>query len=133
MTWSTIQDLAHGQVLYLTTTGRRTGLPREIEIWFVVWHERLYLFAETGDAAGWVKNIRRNPEVSARIGERQIAAKARVLDRETDRELWDEVAVLAHRKYGWGDGLLVEITPADHSEAAGKRPGVVEPTGRGAR
>jgi hypothetical protein len=23
------------QFLYLTTTGRKTGLPREIEIWFV--------------------------------------------------------------------------------------------------
>src|SRR5215469_8240548 len=51
------------QVLYLTTVGRRTGLPREIEIWFVVWRERLYLFAETREAAGWVKNIRRTPKV----------------------------------------------------------------------
>ena len=111
MTWATIQDLAHEQVLYLTTTGRRTGLPREIEIWFVICCERFYLFAETGEAAKWVKNIRRKPEVLVRIGERQIGATARVLDREADRDLWDQVAALAERKYGWGDGLPVEIAP----------------------
>ena len=96
-------------------------MPREIEIWFVVWCERLYLFAETGEAAGWVKNIRRNREVTVRIGEWQIGATARVLDRHTDRELWDQVAEIANRKYGWGDGLPVEITPlpsrAPHSHS----------------
>ena len=111
MTWSSIQEVAEKQVLYLTTTGSRTGLPREIEIWFVVCGERFYLFAETGEAANWVKNIRRNPKVTIRIGERQIGATARVLDRHADRELWDRVAAIADRKYGWGDGLPVEITP----------------------
>ena len=120
MTGTSLESVANDQVLYLTTVGRRTGLPREIEIWFVVWCERLCLFAETREAAAWVKNIRRNPEVRVRIGERQIGATARVLDRETDRELWDEVAAIADRKYGWGDGLPVEIPPlpsgAPHSE-----------------
>jgi hypothetical protein len=63
------------------------------------------------NCGSWVKNIRRNSEVVVRIGERQIGATARVLDRETDRELWDQVAAIADRKYGWGDGLPVEITP----------------------
>jgi F420H(2)-dependent quinone reductase len=52
-----LQSVADEQVLYLTTIGRTTGLLRVIEIWFVVCRERLYLFAETGEAAGWVKNI----------------------------------------------------------------------------
>ena len=111
MTWSIIQDVGGKQVLYLTTTGSRTGLPREIEIWFVVCCERFYLFAETGEAAKWVKNISRDPKVTITIGERQIGATARVLDRHADRELWDRVAAIADRKYGWGDGLPVEITP----------------------
>ena len=58
MTWARLKGVADRQILYLTTIGRTTGLPREIEIWFVVWCERLYLFAETGEAAGWVKNIK---------------------------------------------------------------------------
>jgi deazaflavin-dependent oxidoreductase (nitroreductase family) len=107
----TLQSVADQQVLYLTTIGRRTGLPRQIEIWFVVWRERFYLFAETGEAAGWIKNIRRNPNVAIRVGGRRIDATARVLDRKTDRRLWDEVAAIAERKYGWGDGLPVEVTP----------------------
>jgi len=111
MTWAGIQNVADKQVLYLTTIGRRTGLPRDIEIWFVVCGGRFYLLAETGEAAGWVKNIRQNPGVLVRIGQRQIGARARVLDRETDRTLWDRVAAIAERKYGWGDGLPVEITP----------------------
>jgi len=120
----TLQSIADKQVLYLTTIGRTTGLPREIEIWFVVCRERFYLFAETGEAAGWVKNIRRNPRVSVRVGELQIDATARVLERQADRQLWDEVAAIADRKYGWGDGLPVEITPLPsprtHSDPIGK-------------
>jgi len=111
MTCASLDSVADKQVLYLTTVGRWTGLPREIEIWFVVWRERLYLFAETREAAGWVKNIRRNPKVIVRIGEWHIEATARVLDRNADRKLWDQVAEIANRKYGWGDGLPVEITP----------------------
>ena len=106
-----LQSIAHKQVLYLTTIGRRTGLPRQIEIWFVVCGERFYLFAETGEAAGWVKNIRRNHKVTVRVGEWQLDAMARVLDRQADRKLWDNVAMMANHKYGWGEGLPVEVTP----------------------
>jgi deazaflavin-dependent oxidoreductase (nitroreductase family) len=106
-----LQSVAAEQVLYLTTAGRKTGLPREIEIWFVVHDERLYVFAETGEAAGWVKNIRRNPRVTVRQGDRQLDAMARVLDRQVDEQLWNQVAAIADGKYGWGGGLPVEITP----------------------
>ena len=111
MSCASLKCVADEEVLHLTTIGRRTGLSREIEIWFVVCDERFYLFAEAGEAAGWIKNIRRNPRVTVRIGERQIDATARVLDRVTDRKLWDRVAAVADRKYGWDDGLPVEITP----------------------
>jgi len=111
MARASLQGIADEQVLYLTTVGRATGLPREVEIWFVVCRERFYLFAETGEAAGWVKNIRRNPRVTIRIAGRQIDATAHVLNRQADRNLWDEVASIGDGKYGWGGGLPVEITP----------------------
>jgi deazaflavin-dependent oxidoreductase (nitroreductase family) len=107
-----LQSVADEQVLNLSTIGRKTGLQREIEIWFVVYRECFYLFAETGESAGWVKNIRSNPEVTVRVGTRQMNGTARVLDPGADRGLWDEVAAIADHKYGWGDGLPVEITPA---------------------
>jgi hypothetical protein len=55
MSCASLESVKDSRVLYLTTVGRRTGLPREIEIWFVVMCEHLYLFAETREAAGWVK------------------------------------------------------------------------------
>jgi hypothetical protein len=53
-----------------------------------------------------------------RIKEPRIRATARVLDREIDRELWAQVAAIAERKYEWGDGLPVEITPVMPRAAA---------------
>ena len=85
MRWASIQDMAEQRVLHLTTIGRRTGLPREIEIWFVVCRDRFYRLAEKGEAAGWVKNIRRIP----RAGESRIEATVRVLDCQADTRLWE--------------------------------------------
>jgi len=112
MSSATLEGLAGRQVLHLTTIGRVTGKPREIEIWFIVCREKFYLFSEHREASGWVKNIRRSPNVSVRIGGRRLKAVAKVLDYQRDRQLWDQVQAIAHRKYGWGDGLPVEITPA---------------------
>jgi deazaflavin-dependent oxidoreductase (nitroreductase family) len=111
MSYETFESVAAQQVLHLTTVGRVTGRPREIEIWFILCREKFYLFSERGGAAGWVKNIQRNPNLSVRIGERRIKAVAKVLDYRADRQLWDEVQAIADRKYGWGAGLPVEITP----------------------
>jgi hypothetical protein len=46
---------------------RTPGRPREIEIWFILCREKFYLFSEQGAAAGWVKNIGRNPNVFATL------------------------------------------------------------------
>ena len=100
-------------VLYLTTTGRRTGLPREIEIWFVSDGGRLYILAEHFERAHWVQNVRQEPRVRIRLGAREFGATARVLDREQDAEAWKKAQKLARDKYGWGDGLPVEITPEE--------------------
>ena len=97
------------EYLYLTTIGRVTGQPREIEIWFVQSDGKLYILAEQFHDAQWVKNIERNPRVHVRLGARQFEATARVLDGERDRPTWLRVQQLAREKYGWGDGLPVEI------------------------
>jgi deazaflavin-dependent oxidoreductase (nitroreductase family) len=99
------------QFLYLTTTGRRTGLPRLIEIWFVETGGRYYILAEHFHRTHWVRNIMRHPRVHVRLGEREFAASARALDQECDAEAWTRAQTLAREKYGWGDGLPVEITP----------------------
>jgi len=97
------------QFLYVTTTGRVTGQPREIEIWFVEWQGKLYILAEHFHAAQWVKNIERNPRVQVRLGDQRFEATARVLNIEQNEATWQTVQKLARDKYGWGEGLPVEI------------------------
>ena len=100
------------QVLHLTTAGRRTGQPREIEIWFTRQAGRYYVVAETGERAQWVGNIRADARVSWRVGRRRLTGRARVVDRRTEPDLHRAVRRRSEAKYGWGDGLVVELTPA---------------------
>lgn len=104
-------DLAALPYLYLTTTGRKSGLPREIEIWFVTFGDRFYILAEHGLATHWVKNIQVNSVVRVRLGDYEFGATARVLDSSRDGDAWRTAQTLMHAKYGWGAGLPVEITP----------------------
>jgi len=97
------------QYLYLTTMGRRSGLPREIEIWFVESNGKLYVLAEHFYKAQWVKNIQHNPRVRVKLRDETHEATARALDEERDRAAWDAAQRLARKKYGWGEGLPVEI------------------------
>ena len=99
------------QYLYLTTTGRRTGLPREIEIWFTHREGRFYIIAEHGEHAKWVRNIRENPQVQIRVGELHLNGTARLVDDEREPELAHTVKALSDAKYGWSDGLVAEIAP----------------------
>ena len=97
--------------LYLTTRGRRSGLLREIEIWFTEHAGRYYLIAEY-PTANWVQNIRAHHDVRVRIGDEEFAGHARVVAPDTEPELDTQVQKLSREKYGWGDGLVVEIIPA---------------------
>ena len=107
---SVLASLADARVLYLTTIGRRSGQPRTIEIWFTCCQSKLYLNAERAHNANWVRNIVQHPEVQVRIKEQQFAGRARVLDHQADRVLWDTVADLSRQKYGWGRGA-VKLAP----------------------
>ena len=68
------------EFLYLTTTGRRSGQPREIEIWFTRHEGRYYLIAEHRDEANWVQNLRANPQVNIRVAASSMQGTARVTD-----------------------------------------------------
>ncbi len=67
---------------YLTTRGRVTGRPHEIEIWFSLVPERrtLYMLAGGGDRADWVKNLRREPAVTVRIAGEELKGTARLVE-----------------------------------------------------
>jgi len=105
----TTTDYPNEQFLYLTTTGRKTGLPREIEIWFVEREGCLYVLAEHGYEAKWVQNVIANFSVTIRVSGKRWNAVGRILDSTHDADLYLEVQALARNKYGWGAGLPVEF------------------------
>jgi deazaflavin-dependent oxidoreductase (nitroreductase family) len=76
---SDLRGLAEEEFCYLTTTGRVTGRPHEIEIWFALVLERrvLYMLSGGGDRSDWVKNLRRDPEVTVRIAGERLGGRAR--------------------------------------------------------
>ena len=98
------------QYLYLTTRGRKTGLPREIEIWFTHREGRFYLIAEY-PTSNWLQNLRANPHAQVRVAGQSFIAQARVVTAKAEPELHRAIADLSVKKYGWGDGTIVELVP----------------------
>jgi deazaflavin-dependent oxidoreductase (nitroreductase family) len=72
--------LADEDYCYLTTTGRVSGAPREIEIWFGVGDRSLYLLSGGRDRSDWVRNLMRDPAVSVRIAAERFPGRGRVVD-----------------------------------------------------
>ena len=99
------------QFLYLTTVGRKSGVQREIEIWFTRVGAAYYLIAEHRTEANWVKNIQHNPHITFRLSSQRFAGSGRILSEKADAALWQAVAERFAQKYGWNDGLIVELMP----------------------
>jgi deazaflavin-dependent oxidoreductase (nitroreductase family) len=52
---------------YVTTTGRRTGRPHRIEIWYAAEGNILYLLSGGGRSSDWVRNLTANPAVVVEV------------------------------------------------------------------
>lgn len=65
---------------YLTTRGRVTGDPHQIEIWFARDGDTLYLLAGAGARSDWVRNLRAQPQATVRVGDVTSAARGRVVE-----------------------------------------------------
>lgn len=72
-------DLASADYCYLVTTGRRSGRPHTIEIWFAVAGDRVYVLSGARERSDWVRNIRHEPRVGLRIGDREMICRAEVV------------------------------------------------------
>ncbi len=98
----------------VTTRGRVTGRPHEIEIWFARDTATLHLLSGGGHRADWVRNLEADPSVTVRLRDVTYTAIARVLQPGTpeDRAARDRVfAKYAARGYdgldGWRERALV--------------------------
>jgi deazaflavin-dependent oxidoreductase (nitroreductase family) len=97
-----LADLADAEYCYLTTTGRRTGNPHEIEIWFGAEDGVVYLLSGLGDQADWVRNLQADERVRLRIGTETWQTTARVVV-EADEDARAR-RLLAAKYQGWTDG-----------------------------
>jgi deazaflavin-dependent oxidoreductase (nitroreductase family) len=109
---------ADRSVCHLQTTGRVTGRPRTIEIWFATDGERMFLLAGGRERAHWVRNLMADARVRVRIGGQTVSGTARVVEGEPTERVAREL--LAAKYQGWSAGkplsrwaarsLPVEIT-----------------------
>ena len=92
-------DLPDVTNCYVTTTGRVTGRPHEIEIWYGVRGRTIYLLSGGGRRSDWVRNMDVSPEVTVRIQGRAHAGVARRVTDESE----DAYArrALAAKYQGW--------------------------------
>lgn len=97
------RDEGGADFCYLTTAGRRTGEPHEIEIWFALHGETVYLLSGGGDRSDWVRNIMVSPTVTLRIGERKRLTKARVVSDPEEDALARRLLLEKYRPRDAGD------------------------------
>lgn len=82
-----MEDLAGLDYCYFTTTGRRSGNPHTIEIWFALTDEVVFLLSGGGEGSDWVKNLREHPTVGLRIGDHDMICQARIVDDPAEDDL----------------------------------------------
>jgi deazaflavin-dependent oxidoreductase (nitroreductase family) len=96
---STWDRYADEQYCYLTTTGRVTGRPHRIEIWFAIDGATLYLLSGGRERSDWVQNLRREPRVTIEIGSGVFAGEARIVEDDAEDQ---RARRLVHDKYAGG-------------------------------
>jgi deazaflavin-dependent oxidoreductase (nitroreductase family) len=118
-------DLAREATCDLVSTGRTSGQPRQIEIWFAADPERdrIYLLSGGRDRANWVRNIAQEPRVRVRIADRWFDGVAAVVEGAVDDPLVRRL--LATKYQGWSEGrplsdwareslpVAIDIRPGD--------------------
>ena len=95
-------QLAGEDYCYLTTTGRMSGRPHEIEIWFGAKGTSIYLLSGGGDRSDWVKNLLKDPHVSVYIAKHHFNGMARIV--KDEQEETSARYMLAEKYQEWEDG-----------------------------
>ena len=92
------QALATDGTIDITTVGRKSGLPRRIEIWFKQVGGRTYITGTPG-TRDWFANLLANPAFTFHLKQSvqaDLPARARIITDETERR-----AILAAPAMAW--------------------------------
>jgi deazaflavin-dependent oxidoreductase (nitroreductase family) len=88
----------------VTTIGRVSGKSHEIEIWFGVIEDTLYMISGNGPGADWYRNALVNPRVAVRLAGETHTGSARAVTAPAERR---RVGDLIGEKYPWdGDSSI---------------------------
>ena len=114
------RSLTHGQVIDITTTGRRSGQPRRIEIVFHNFDGHLYIsgMPRAGRTRAWIHNLEADPHLTFHLKgpvDADLPATARVITDEAERraiferviQVWKGQDLETMVRYS----PLIEVTP----------------------
>jgi deazaflavin-dependent oxidoreductase (nitroreductase family) len=91
----------------ITTTGRRSGVAHEVEIWFGVLDGAMTLICGNGPSTDWFRNMVADPHVRVRLAGEVHDGVARVVTDPVERR---RVGELMGAKYVWGGDASIGLT-----------------------
>ena len=101
-------ELRHGHLIDITTTGRKTGEPRRLEIMFHNIGGRLYISGQPSHRRRrWLANLDANPKLTFHLKGKvraDLPATARVIEDEAERR-----EILPHVARAWKRDDLEEM------------------------
>jgi deazaflavin-dependent oxidoreductase (nitroreductase family) len=111
----------------LETTGRKSGQPRQVPVGKSLDGDTLWVVAEHGARAAYVRNIQANPRVRVRLGRRWRAGTAHVLSdddwRARQRRMSNRLNSAVVRAMGTEPVTVrVDLDPAGQAAPAGPHP-----------
>jgi deazaflavin-dependent oxidoreductase (nitroreductase family) len=92
--------LSKSSEITITVTGRKSGRPVSIPVWFVSEDDKLYLVPVKGSDTQWYKNVLKNPSIRVKAGGAEAELKATPV---TDPKQVTSVVEKFRTKYGAGD------------------------------
>jgi len=106
MSHERLARVANEKLIHVTTLGRNTIKPHMVELWFAVSRGRVYLSHE-GEETDWMKNIKKNGDVTFEIGGRNFTGTAHLLENNSE-EVWEGKVALYEKYYGKASNETIE-------------------------
>ena len=111
-------ELAHDPTIDITTTGRRSGQPRRIEIWMLDVDGRFFITGTPG-TRDWLANLRADPHLTVHLEHKANAdlpaTATEITDEPTRRQVIEHLSAHWYRGQTTVDDLvanapMVEVT-----------------------
>lgn len=94
------EHLSKSSEITITVTGRKSGRPVSIPVWFASDDDKLYLLPVKGSDTQWYKNVRKNAAMKIKAGGAEAEIQAVPV---TDATRVKSVAEKFREKYGAND------------------------------